>query len=75
MYPTGTRYGITAAEWRSLRLLPENVSTFGADVDGIIQLGYGIVGVWLLLAMGTLLFSCGALPQRSEKTQRITIVD
>jgi cytochrome c oxidase subunit 2 len=36
--------------------LPENVSTYGADVDGVIQLIFWIVGIWFLIALGVLLF-------------------
>ena len=35
-----------------LKWLPENVSTFGADVDHVIYLILYIVGLWFLLAMG-----------------------
>lgn len=51
-----------------MRWLPENVSTFGGDVDGIIQLIFGIVGTWLVLAMATLLFF--ALRYRSTSQRR-----
>jgi len=39
-----------------LRWLPENVSTYGADIDAMFALIYYIVGFWFLLTWGVLLF-------------------
>ena len=39
-----------------LSWLPENVSTYGADVDGLFALIYYITGVAFVLAEGTLIF-------------------
>ena len=39
-----------------LSWMPQNVATFGGQVDGVILLIFRIVGVWFLLAMGTLLY-------------------
>jgi len=38
------------------RWLPENISTFGHDIDGIMYLIYYVVGVWFLLAEGILIY-------------------
>jgi cytochrome c oxidase subunit 2 len=38
-----------------LRWFPENVSTFGGEIDGLFALIYWIVGGWFLLAEGILL--------------------
>lgn len=35
---------------------PRNISTYGADVDGVFFLVYWIVGVWFVLAQGALLY-------------------
>jgi cytochrome c oxidase subunit 2 len=40
-----------------LRWLPENISTFGGDVDHVISLIYHIVGFWFLLTEGMLLYA------------------
>lgn len=39
-----------------LRWLPENISTFGRDIDGIMYLIYYVVGAWLILAEGVLIY-------------------
>jgi cytochrome c oxidase subunit II len=39
-----------------LRWLPENISTFGGDIDSIMYLIYYVVGAWLILAEGVLLW-------------------
>jgi cytochrome c oxidase subunit 2 len=39
-----------------LRWLPENISTFGADIDGIMYLIYYVVGIWFLAAEGILFY-------------------
>lgn len=68
-----------------MRWLPENVSTFGADVDGVIELIFWIVGAWLVLAMGVLLFfalryrqSAGAraayAPARTLRSMSVVLV-
>ena len=36
--------------------LPENISTYGADIDAIFALIYYIVGCWFLLTWGVLLY-------------------
>jgi cytochrome c oxidase subunit 2 len=36
--------------------LPENVSSFGKDIDGIMYLIYYLVGAWFLLAEGVFLY-------------------
>jgi heme/copper-type cytochrome/quinol oxidase subunit 2 len=38
-----------------LRWLPENVSTYGGDVDAIFSLIYAIVGVWFVLTYGAII--------------------
>jgi len=40
-----------------LRWLPENVSTYGGDIDAIFSLIYAIVGVWFVLTYGTILYA------------------
>ena len=35
---------------------PENISTFGADIDHVFYLIYYIVGFWFLLAQGAILY-------------------
>lgn len=39
-----------------MRWFPENVSTYGADIDGLFWLIYYIVGFWFLLTEGALLY-------------------
>ena len=39
-----------------LRWLPENVSSFGADVDGLMALIFWIVGVWLVIVEAVLIY-------------------
>jgi len=39
-----------------LNWLPENISTFGRDIDGIMYLIYYLVGAWLILAEGVLIW-------------------
>lgn len=39
-----------------LRWLPENISSFGRDIDSIMYLIYYVVGAWLILAEGLLLY-------------------
>ncbi|MBI4518980.1 MAG: cytochrome c oxidase subunit II [Deltaproteobacteria bacterium] len=39
-----------------LRWFPENISTYGGDIDAVFSLIYYIVGVWFLLAEGALFF-------------------
>lgn len=36
--------------------LPDNVASFGGEIDGVILLVYRIVGVWFLLAFGLLVY-------------------
>ena len=36
-----------------LRRLPENVSTYGAEIDGIIALTYSLTLAWFSLTMWT----------------------
>jgi cytochrome c oxidase subunit 2 len=38
------------------RFFPENISTFGGDVDGVILLIYYIVGFWFVLAETAILY-------------------
>lgn len=40
-----------------LRWLPENVSTYGGDVDAIFSLLYAIVGVWFVLTYGAIIYA------------------
>lgn len=35
---------------------PENVSTYGGRVDGVIQLVFWIVGIWFVVVLGLLLY-------------------
>jgi len=35
---------------------PENISTFGADVDGVFYLIYYIVGFWFLLTQAAIFY-------------------
>lgn len=37
-------------------MLPQSASSYGPHVDGVIGLIFGIVGVWFLIALGTLLY-------------------
>jgi cytochrome c oxidase subunit 2 len=39
-----------------LSWLPENVSTFGADVDSVLYLIYYIVAVWFVLTYGAIIY-------------------
>ena len=39
-----------------LRWFPENISTFGGDIDHVFSLIYYIVGFWFLLTEGVLLY-------------------
>lgn len=39
-----------------LRWLPENVATFGGDIDRLMELIYAIVGVWFVLTYGALVY-------------------
>ncbi|MBI3989350.1 MAG: hypothetical protein HY347_07010, partial [candidate division NC10 bacterium] len=39
-----------------LRWLPENVSTYGGDIDSILYLIYYIVGVWFVLTYAAILY-------------------
>ena len=39
-----------------LSWLPESISTFGRDIDSIMYLIYYLVGAWLILAEGVLLY-------------------
>jgi cytochrome c oxidase subunit 2 len=39
-----------------LNWLPENISSFGRDIDGIMYLIYYVVGAWLILAEGVLIY-------------------
>ena len=39
-----------------LRWLPQNISTFGRDIDSIMYLIYYVVGAWLILAEGVLIW-------------------
>lgn len=39
-----------------LEWLPENISSYGGDIDGVIGRIYYIVGAWLILSEGLLLF-------------------
>lgn len=36
-----------------LRWLPENVSTYGPEIDGVMTLIYWVTAAWFVLAMGT----------------------
>ena len=38
-----------------LRWLPENVSTYGGDIDSILYLIYYITGAWFILTLGAIL--------------------
>jgi cytochrome c oxidase subunit 2 len=38
------------------RWFPENISTFGADLDGVFYLIYYIVGFWFLLTVGAIFY-------------------
>lgn len=40
-----------------LRWLPENVSTYGGDVDAIFSLIYAIVGIWFVLTYGAIIYA------------------
>lgn len=40
-----------------LKTLPENISTFGADIDGVMYLIFGITGLFFVLMEGYLLYS------------------
>ncbi len=39
-----------------LRWLPENVSTFGADIDSLLYLIYYIVTIWFVLTYGAIIY-------------------
>jgi len=39
-----------------LRWLPENVSTYGGDIDSILSLIYYVVGVWFVLTSAAILY-------------------
>ena len=55
-----------------LRWLPENVSTYGADIDAAFALIYYIVGFWFLLTWGVLL--CFVLRYRRRAGRRAAYV-
>lgn len=40
-----------------LRWMPENVSTYGGDVDAVFSLIYAIVGVWFVLTYGAIVYA------------------
>ena len=50
-----------------LQSLPESVSTFGDDIDGVIRLIYWITGVWLVAAEGILFWFLLRYRQRKGK--------
>ena len=39
-----------------LEWLPKNISTYGADLDGLFRLVYYITGVWFVVGEGALLW-------------------
>src|SRR3989304_3800975 len=43
-----------AGDLRMLSWLPENVSTYGGDIDAILYLIYYITGAWFILTMGAI---------------------
>src|SRR3972149_6486170 len=43
-----------AGDLRMLSWLPENVSTYGGDIDSILYLIYYITGAWFFLTLGTI---------------------
>jgi len=51
-----------------LRWLPENISSFGRDMDGIMYLIYYIVGVWFILAEGVLIWFAFHYRRRPGRT-------
>ena len=38
-----------------MRWLPDNISTYGGRIDGVIHLVFWIVGIWFLAVLGLLL--------------------
>ena len=68
-----------------LRWLPENVSTYGDRVDGVIHLVAWIVGVWFALALGLLLYfavryrrpwqpQAAYVPARTRRSMAVVLV-
>ncbi len=48
--------------------LPQNVSTFGGDIDWVFRLILYVVGVWFILAEGTLLYFVLRYRRRNGRT-------
>lgn len=46
---------------------PENISTFGADIDGVFFLIYYIVGFWFVLTLAAILYFGGRYRRRAGR--------
>ncbi len=51
-----------------LNWLPENISSFGKNIDGIMYLIYYVVGAWFLLAEGILIYFLLRYRRKSHPT-------
>lgn len=47
--------------------LPENIGSFGGEVDGVILLVYRIVGIWFLVALGLVIYFALRYRRRGDR--------